>query len=516
MSGKRILSLYPPESGLTLYDDAEWDSDVWDGLTYGRDYDFSKSFFEQMNDLMRKVPFTAQSCEGNMNCEYCVNIGWSKNCYLVSNSLDTEDSSYGVGVNYCKSCVDDSTIDKCERCYGSFWIRNSYQTHFSTRSIDNVSSMFCFATKGMTNCFGCVNQMNKSNCIFNQQYSKEEYKEKIKAMRLNTWTGFQKAKAEAIAFSQKFPIAYLNGVLNDDVTGEYVSESKNVKYGFIVFHAKDAKYVQYSYIEGTEDCYDITVAGIRNIRSYENCIVGLGASNSHFCVESWTEIITCEYCMYSRNLSDCFACVGLKKKQYCILNKQYSKNEYFALKKKIIEHMGTDYGEFFPIKYSPIPYNFSNAQEHFPLTKEQALAKGYSWYDAPPKGYKITITKHQIPDAIEDVPDSILKEIIECIECKQAYRVIEMELAFLRQEHLPIPRQCPDCRHNERIAQRAKAFLYHRHCQCNSLSGSTTKYQNFAKHDHGMAPCPTEFETAYPPSDPRLVYCLPCLYAEVN
>src|SRR3989344_266815 len=106
LSGKRILSLYPPESGLTLYDDAEWVSDVWDGLTYGRDYDFSKSFFEQMNDLMRKVPFTAQSCEGNMNCEYCVNIGWSKNCYLVSNSLDTEDSSYGVGVNYCKSCVD--------------------------------------------------------------------------------------------------------------------------------------------------------------------------------------------------------------------------------------------------------------------------------------------------------------------------------------------------------------------------------------------------------------------------
>src|SRR3989344_9322370 len=533
-SGKKIISIYPPDSGITVYDEKEWREDDWDGLTYGRDYDFTRPFFEQIMELFKKVPVNGPHTEDNINCDYLINSGWSKNCYLVCNTTGAEDSAYGNAMDYCKNCFDNSHITKCERTYGSFWIRNSYQAHFSTRSIDNVSSIFCFATKGMNNCFGCVNMMNKSYCIYNQQYSKEEYKEKIKAMRLNTWTGFQKAKAEAIAFSQKFPIAYLNGVLNDDVTGDYVSESKNVKYGFIVFHAKDAKYVQYSYIEGTEDCYDITVAGIRNIRSYENCIGGLGASNSHFCVESWTEIITCEYCMYSRNLSDCFACVGLKKKQYCILNKQYSKNEYFALKKKIIEHMGTDYGEFFPIKYSPIPYNFSTAQEHFPLTKEQALAKGYSWYDAPPKNYQITITNNQLPDAIEDVQDSILKEIIECAECKparpddsgrsggQAYRIIEMELAVLRQEKLPIPRPCPHWPPNERISQRAKAFLYKRKCQCNgsgetaSLNQRSHRYMNSATHPHGADPCPTEFETAYPPDDPRLVYCLPCLYAEVN
>ena len=220
--------------------------------------------------------------------------------------------------------------------------------------------------------------------------------------------------------------------------------------------------------------------------------------------------------MYSRNISDCFACVGLKKKQYCIFNKQYSKEGYHALRKKIIEHMGPDYGEFFPIKYSPIPYNFSTAQEHFPLTKEQAIEQGYSWYDAPAKNYQITMANDQLPDAIEDVPDSILKEIIECAECKQAYRIIEMELAFLRQEKLPIPRQCIDCRHNERIAQRAKAFLYHRRCMCNSLRGSTPQYRNFAKHEHGTDQCPVEFETAYPESDSRIVYCLKCLYAEVN
>ena len=366
----------------------------------------------------------------------------------------------------------------------------------------------------MTNCFGCVNMMNKSYCIFNKQYSKEDYKEKIKTMKLNTWLGFQKAKSEAIAFSQKFPIGYLNGIMNDNVTGEYVSESKNVHYGYFVLGGKDLKYAQFSNIEGSEDSYDITVAGIRNIRSYENCIVGLGSSNSHFCHESWTEIINSEYCMYSRSLSDCFGCVGLKKKRYCIFNKQYSKEEYVVLKNKIIEHMGTDYGEFFPAKYSPIPYNFSSAQEHFPPTKEQALAEGYSWYDTPKKDYKITMLATQIPDAIEDVSDAILKDIIECADCKQVYRIIEMELAFLRQEKLPIPRQCIDCRHNERISQRAKAFLYERKCDCMTLRA--TRYTNSAEHFHGDEPCPVEFETAYPESDPRIVYCLKCLYAEVN
>ena len=153
MSGKKILSLYPPESGLTLYDDAEWISDAWDGLSYGRDYDFSRPFFDQIHELMQVVPFTAQSCEANTNCEYCVNIGWSKNCYLVCDTLGAEDSAYGLDISYSKSSIDNSFINKCERTYGSFWIRNSYQSHFSTRSIDNTSSWFLFACKSITNFF---------------------------------------------------------------------------------------------------------------------------------------------------------------------------------------------------------------------------------------------------------------------------------------------------------------------------------------------------------------------------
>src|SRR3989344_6937392 len=102
VSGKRIISLYPPDSNLVIYDDAEWLSDSWDPLSYGRDCDFSKDLFQQLHELALVVPRTAQSNEANNNCEFVVNTGWSKNCYLVCNSGNTEDSAYGNDISECK------------------------------------------------------------------------------------------------------------------------------------------------------------------------------------------------------------------------------------------------------------------------------------------------------------------------------------------------------------------------------------------------------------------------------
>ncbi len=526
-TGKRILSLYPPESGVTIYDDDEWKTDDWDALSYGVDYDFSKPFFQQIHELALKVPRPSRSNEDNVNSDYSVNTGWSKNCYLVSNSTGAEDSAYSNAIDYCKSCFDDSHIEKCERCYGSFWIFNSHRAHFTTRSMDNASVWFCFGSKGLTDCFGCVNLMNKSHHIFNQPYSKEEYERRIKEMKLNTWSGFQKARDEAISFSLKFPYAYLNGIFHDDVTGEYISDSKNVHYGYLVKGGKDLKYIQYLQIPKSEDSYDLTIWGGGNIRAYENATSGLGISNSKFLLECWSEILDSEYSMFCRNISNCFGCVGLRKKQYCIFNKQYTKEEYESLRKKIIEQMSAipyidkkgriyKYGEFFPLEHSPVGYNTSLVMEHFPLTKEEALAEGYSWLDSSPAEYKTTMTAAQIPDAIEDVPDSILKEIIQCAECKRAYRIIPSELVFLKTEGIPVSRTCDDCRHNVRISMRSNAFLYHRKCQCSGEKSSNGVYTNAMTHFHGKDSCPNEFETAHEPNGPEIIYCLKCFWQEVE
>ena len=40
-----------------------------------------------------------------------------------------------------------------------------------------------------------------------------------------------------------------------------------------------------------------------------------------------------------QNVANLFGCVGLKNKQYCILNKQYTKEEYETLVVRIIQQM---------------------------------------------------------------------------------------------------------------------------------------------------------------------------------
>jgi len=39
-----------------VYDQNIWWSDSWDALDYGKEFDFKKSFSEQFEELMRKVP----------------------------------------------------------------------------------------------------------------------------------------------------------------------------------------------------------------------------------------------------------------------------------------------------------------------------------------------------------------------------------------------------------------------------------------------------------------------------
>ena len=204
------------------------------------------------------------------------------------------------------------------------------------------------------------------------------------------------------------------------------------------------------------------------------------------------------------------------------MNKQYGKDDYEALKKKIIAHMDKvpyrdaqgrvyRYGEFFPPEFTAFAYNQTIAPEHFPLTKEAAQAFGCRWQDPNPAEYETTITAATLPDAIGDVQDDVIKEIIQCAECKRAYRIIMPELQFLRQAKVPLPRTCVDCRHSVRIRQRNQARFFNRQCACDDNA-----YKNTAAHQHHLhGRCPNTFITSYAPDRPEIVYCEQCYQAEV-
>ncbi|MBU0626264.1 hypothetical protein KKG31_00500 [Patescibacteria group bacterium] len=64
------------------------------------------------------------------------------------------------------------------------------------------------------------------------------------------------------------------------------------------------------------------------------------ASSSYralFSLNSFADCSNIYYCEHCFGCDHCFGCVSLKNKKYCILNKQYSKEEYEKIVGQIIE-----------------------------------------------------------------------------------------------------------------------------------------------------------------------------------
>ena len=127
-----------------------------------------------------------------------------------------------------------------------------------------------------------------------------------------------------------------------------------------------------------------------------------------------------------------------------------------------------------------------------------------------------------LPDSIQNVSDDIVKEIIECDKCKRSFKVIKQELELLKKFGLPLPRECPNCRYQERFSRVNLPKFLHRKCQCaggksdpSNSSGQAIVYQNTIEHFHAGEHCPNEFETSYSPDRPEIVYCEKCYQSEV-
>jgi len=186
--------------------------------------------------------------------------------------------------------------------------------------------------------------------------------------------------------------------------------------------------------------------------------------------------------------SDCFGCIGLRRRQHCVLNKQYSKKEYAELLPRILAHMrqSGEWGEFFPIAFSISPYNLSKGSEWYPLTKAEALERGYAWHDAEAREFMPQ--SYELPDRIEDAGDDVTRAVLSCAGCGRNYRIVPAELKFYRKMSLALPRRCFHCRHAERMMQRNPRMLWDRECSA----------------------CRAPFRTSYAPARPEQVYCERC------
>src|SRR3989338_3299290 len=69
-SGKNIITMFAPETGLKVYDRDIWWGDKWDPFDYGAEYDFSKPFFVQFKELLHRVPLVNLGNTNMVNSDY--------------------------------------------------------------------------------------------------------------------------------------------------------------------------------------------------------------------------------------------------------------------------------------------------------------------------------------------------------------------------------------------------------------------------------------------------------------
>lgn len=494
LCNKKIISIYPAQTTFPVYCNACWWSDKWEPLAFGQDFDFNKPFFEQYKALQDKVPRLALYQKNAQNSDYTNHCENLKNCYMSVDIANSENVYYSKWiVDGGKDVCDCYQMEKPQLCYESLYSDVDYNCIYIYLSNNCLDSAFLFDCTGCSECFMCWNLRHKQYFIQNKQYSKEEYEKFMESIDLGSFSKLQQYRSEFLKILDQQAIRkHQNITFSENCSGDFIYKCKNVHDSYDVIESEDCKFC---YDSGyLKDCYDTFEAAF-NCELQCDCHACNRGTNIKFCHVSYDIDSSC-YTDSCHDSSDLFGCISLRRKKYCILNKQYSKEEYEDLVKRIIERVkGTgEYGEFFPAFLSPFAYNETLAQEYFPMTKEEVEGKGFKWAnESVGTGRDLFLQWDRIPDNIKDTPDSIVNEILSCTDCNKNYKIIPQELKFYHQMNVPIPRKCPKCRHKDRMAIRNPRRLWKQNCK----------------------KCGTEIFAPYAAGGCELVYCAKCYKAEI-
>ncbi|MBI2463806.1 hypothetical protein HYV57_02530 [Candidatus Peregrinibacteria bacterium] len=517
VSGKPFISLYAPDNSWgkdsKIVSSDEWWSDDWDGATFGRDFDFSRGFFEQFFELSKNIPKVNLIQVSNENSPYTTGTGYCKNCYLINSSENCENCYYGKLLQTCRDVMDSSYAYDCELLYECFYVRNCYNCHYLSYSQNCFDCWFSENLKGCKNCFLCADLTNKEYNIMNQPVSKEEYKKKLEIVK-GSYEQTMKAKTFLSDLRKKRVHKYANIVGCENSTGDFLTNSKSCIDCYDMNDSEDCRLVQVGV--NVKDLIDCSNMYLKPELCYQ--VLGtIGVYNVIFSIYIFHshDVMYSEFCY---NCEYLFGCSGLRNKKYCILNKQYTKEEYEKLVPRVIEHMkkpalgsvamsgvthtltksfsgqsDAEWGKYFPVKFSPFGYNETLADEYLPLTKKEVENRGWNWHKEESASKKYMGPETKIPDNIREVDEKITEKILVCEATGKLYKIIPQELQFYKKICIPVPRICAEERHKQRMFLRNSRKLYERKC---------TK-------------CEKPVESTYSPDRLERIYCEECYLKEI-
>lgn len=286
------------------------------------------TFLEKYNVLKKSIPVQSVHCPDTVNCEYIERVYKSKNCYYCVDGYGLEDCIYADLAVWNNKIADCSSVTASEKCYQCI---DSNKCHSCTYLMDCNSCTDCHFSSFLnscTDCFGCVALTHKKYCIFNKQYTKEEYFREVAELKKESP---EKTLNRMLELKKTIPHPASQQTNNENCPyGDYIYDSKNCYWCFNTFYNQDSGYTYYSSRENK--CWDTYCAGgtpDAEIIS-ERCYEMVDCTNNYECAFLYKcdNNRNCYYSSSLRNCSDCFGCVGLTNKKYCVLNNQVTKEQY--------------------------------------------------------------------------------------------------------------------------------------------------------------------------------------------
>jgi hypothetical protein len=338
------------------------------------------------------------------------------------------------------------------------------------------------------------NLRNKQYCIHNEQYTREEYFKKLSEYNFGSYAVIEKLRAEFWEHVAKDAVHRAN--FNTQVfncRGNFMDQNKNC--------------IDCAFVEQSENCRR-AIRGFETKDTIEAVSPGITEKTTRSLLDQFSYgnscvmyTTNCRYSIYLDACEDCeycFGSIGLRKKKYCILNKQYTEDEYkmlFARIRADMERRG-EWGQFMPFKMAYGGYNISLADMMYPRSKEEVMKLGAKWEDVPIPSYADSVSSDTLPDDIRDVSDSITKQRLVCTQTKLSYNIAPHELAFYKTYNIPLPQKHFDQRSSERFRPLALMF----------------------KPQRGICYyCRQEIEHFYDPAlDYQKIACVPCYQKNIS
>lgn len=308
------------------------------------------NFIEEFKHLLVSKPRYNLKQVMAENCDFSDTAVKSKNCYYCFGVFYCEDVYYARYSRKCSNCSGLTLCANCEWCIECIDCVKCYGCDYCQDCQNCSESQYCKDCFGCKNCFGCVGLYQKQYCLFNEQHSEKEYKEKISKLNLQNegHRAFVRQELEKLRItSANLGIQQFQ---TEDCIGNHISESRGCYQCYDIFASEDCLYNIEA--NGNKDSCDITVCF--ETEGCYNCVQSplCYRCNYLFHVDSSSES---EFCAYSRNLKNCFGCVYMENKQYYILNKPYSSEKYFkeveAIKKELITNNNYNLGIYFVSEY---------------------------------------------------------------------------------------------------------------------------------------------------------------------